>query len=128
MSVSDVCSCRAITPGAPLNAQRKATLIGSPPGRCTSATRCVLVPLLRLPSPVAQTFCTAPASRELGGRLFAYTGMFAPLLTQLRSTVPEPAHTPALELRCGRENPGGIGLKALRRNVRNSCERARGQP
>ena len=33
-------------------------------------------------------FCTAPASRELGGRLFAYTGMFAPLLTQLRSPVP----------------------------------------
>src|SRR5438552_16883779 len=90
MSVSDVCSCRAITPGAPLNAQRKATLIGSPPGRCTSATRCVLVPLVRLPSPVTQTFCTAPASGELGGRLFAYTGMFAPLLTQLRSPVPGP--------------------------------------
>src|SRR5437660_12823828 len=88
MSVSDVCSCRAITPGAPLNAQRKATLIGSPPGRCTSATRCVLVPLVRLLSPVAQTFCTAPASRALGGRQFEYTGMFAPLLTQLRSRVP----------------------------------------
>src|SRR2546429_9190151 len=97
MSVSDVCSCRAITPGAPLNAQRKATLIGSPPGRCTSATRCVLVPLVRLPSPVTQTFCTAPASRDLGGRLFAYTGMFVPSGHNYVRLCLDCAHTPALK-------------------------------
>src|SRR2546430_16204474 len=99
---------------------------GFQPDSCsTTATRCVLVPLVRLPSPVAQTFCTAPASRALGGRLFAYTGMLAPLLTQLRSPVPGLCAHAGLNVMLRREFLAAHDLTWSGEVSGNSCERAR---
>ena len=49
-----------MAPGAPPNSTRKLNLLAAIVGLGTSATRCVFVPLARLPSAVAYTFAESP--------------------------------------------------------------------